>query len=279
MIKRTSKPIENIAPESLSTEELDAILGESLELDDSQIDFNYLYAVAEEYSSREGAPRLSPERAQELFDERLEPLMQPKNKAAGKSKPVKLHTLRVAIIAAVIAALLAGTALAIGTDFFNVVFSWGKEHLTFNISSGDAVTPSDAPVEHIEVPDELKPLQEALEERGITASLLPTYFPEGYEARSSEIYDDELSSSIYFTFQKADEVIAFSFLWYGPGDTDVQYEKDDEAPDIYEVNGTTYYITSNMGEYLVAWTCGGISCDITGVHDVEELHKMIDSIP
>lgn len=279
MAGKTSDLDGRISPKSLSTEELDAILAESLELDDSKTDFNYLYSVAEEYSTREGVPQLSPGRAQELYKERLEPLMQPKNKAAGKSKPVKLRTLRVAIIAAVIAALLAGTALAIGTDFFNVVFSWGKEHLTFNISSGDAITPDDASYEHVEVPEELKPIQEALEDRGITAPLLPTYFPEGYKVRSTEIYDDELRSSIYFDFQKDDEVIAFSFLWYITGDAGVVYEKDDEAPDTYEVNGTTYYITSNMDEYLVAWTYGRISCDISGVREIEELYKMIDSIP
>lgn len=280
MAGKTSDLDRRISPKSLSTEELDAILAESLELDDSKTDFNYLYSVAEEYSTREGAPRLSPERAQELYKERLEPLMQPKNKAAGKSKSVKLHTLRVAIIAAVIAALLAGTALAIGTDFFKMIFNWGDEQLTFKIfSSGDAITPAEDSQEHIELPEELKPLQEALEERGITASLLPTYFPEEYETLNTEIYDNDFGSALSFDFQKGDELISFYFNWVINGTVDGLLEKDPGEPVIHEVNGTTYYITTNMGKYQAMWTCGKINCYIFVGYDNEELYKMLDSIP
>lgn len=273
MTKKNSKYIENICPEALSTDELDNILAESIELDDSQVDFNYLYSVAEEYSTREGVPQLSPERAQELYRERIEPLMRPKRRVS------KTRIWRTALVAAVLVVILAGTALAVGTDLFNVFFKWDNEQLSFRISSEVSAIPDYASGTHVEVPDELKPLQNALEERGITASLLPTYFPDGYEALKPEIYDDEFGSSLDFRFQNGDEHIDFSFTWYSEGEVVGGYEKDAEDPIVYTSNGKQYYIMTNMGDYFAMWTCGNIMCDIYVGKDPEILYDLLDSIP
>lgn len=276
MTGKTNGLNERPSPKSLSTEELDNILAESLEFDDSQVDFNYLYTVAEEYSTREGSPQLSPERAQELYKERLEPLMQTKRKVS------KTRILRTSLVAAVLAVILTGTALAVGTDFFNVLFRWDNEHLSFNISPRGNVSASiEDSQRHVEVPEELKPLQETMEEYGIPASLLPTYFPEGYEPLNLEVWGDENGGIMGVDFQKGNETISIGFNWF-PLDVDNVvggYEKDPGDPIIYEVNGTTYRIMTNMGDYFAMWTCGNIMCDIYVGKDPEILYKLLDSIP
>lgn len=188
------------------------------------------------------------------------------------------HSLGFAITAAIISVLLIGTAVAVGTDFFDVIYDWGKEHLTYSISSGDAVTPTDISREHVEVAEELKPLQEALEERGITASLLPTYFPEGYESLGLGTSDSESGSSLVLSFQSGDEIISLGFTWFTRDIVGGVFEKDDGDPVIYKVNDASYYIITNIDEYLATWTCGKINCFISSTSE-EELYKMLDSIP
>lgn len=276
MTKKNSKHIENISPEALSTEELDAILAESLELDDSQIDFDFLYTAAEEYSTREGAPTISPERAQELYRERIEPLMRPKRRVS------KTRIWRTALVAAVLVVILAGTALAVGTDLFNMLFRWDDELLSFNFSPrGNVSAPIEDSQKHVEVPEELKSLQETMEEYGIPASLLPTYFPEGYEPSNLEVWGDENGGIMGADFQKGNEIISIGFNWF-PADVDNVvggYEKDPGDPIIYEVNGTTYRIMTNMGDYFAMWTRGNVMCDIYVGKDPEILYELLDSIP
>lgn len=276
MTGKTNSLNERPSPKSLSTEELDNILAESLEFDDSQVDFNYLYTVAEEYSTREGVPQLSPERAQELYRERLEPLMQTKRRVS------KTRIWRTALVAAVLVVILAGTALAVGTDLFNMLFRWDDELLSFNFSPrGNVSAPIEDSQRHVEVPEELKLLQETMEEYGIPASLLPTYFPEGYEPSNLEVWGDENDGIMGADFQKGNEIISIGFSWF-PADVDNVvggYEKDPGDPIIYEVNGTTYRIMTNMGDYFAMWTCGNIMCDIYVGKDPEILYKLLDSIP
>lgn len=273
---------ERFTLKALTTVELEALISATTSHDD--LDLDYLNALLDEYGTREGVPSMAPERAQELFDERILPLMQSGNKATKlrnrATKSRRRRTLRAFIIASVIAALLIGgglTALAVRTDFFGVFFKMGKEHMAFRMYSEDAVTTSDVS-ESIEVAEELKPLQEALEERGITDSLLPTYFPEGYEVLSTEIYDDELGFGIYFDFQKDDETISFNYSWHAVDTVVGLVEKDDTAPLIYNVNGIDYRIITNAGEYLAMWTCGKITCYISSTHE-EILYEILDSIP
>lgn len=273
---------ERFTLKALTTVELEALISAVTEHDD--LDLDYLNALLDEYGTREEVPSMEPERAEELFNERILPLMQSGDKAnkirnrATKSRGRR--TLRASIIAAVIAALLIGgslTALAVRTDFFGVFFKMGKEQMTFRMYSEDAVATNDVS-ESIEVAEALKPLQKALEEYGITDHLLPTYFPDGYEALNAEIYNDELYASVYFDFQKDDETISFYFSWYTEDTVAGLFEKDDTAPLIYNVNGTDYRIITNTGEYLATRTCGKITCYISST-DEEILYEVLDSIP
>lgn len=270
---------------ALSDDELDDLIHHEMHREDDS-DGETLREIGKTLASRDPQNSVDAQASWARFAERYldapSQADEPENSEPKKNLTVlpkkRRRSLGFAITAAIISVLLIGTAVAVGTDFFDVIYDWGKEHLTYGISSGDAVTPTDISREHVEVAEELKPLQEALEERGITASLLPTYFPEGYESLGLETYDIESGSTLTLAFQKNDEIISFGFTWFTTDTVGGFYEKDVGNPVIYKVNDVSYYIITNIDEYLATWTYGKINCFISSTSE-EELYRMLDSIP
>lgn len=272
--------------DSLSDDELEELLHQEMHSEDD-LDGEVLREIGKALDSR--APRESVD-AQDSWAKFAEKYLDAPDQTDEPEKNISVppkkrrRILRFAITAAVIVGLLVGITMTVSSldkDFFDVVFKSGKERLEFRISSGDAITPADASKGHVEVPEELKPMQEALEERGITASLLPTYLPDGYVALDLESSDSENGHTLSLPLQKdgVDELLDLNYVWYETGDIVGAFEKDDKKPVVYTVNGTSYYIMTNAGELVAAWTCGKISCSIFGAPNEEELYKMLDSIP
>ena len=57
-----------------------------------------------------------------------------------------------------------------------------------------------------------------------------------------------------------------------------QLEKDALSPEKYESGGTTYYLMSNMDDYLVTWLSDNVECTILGIPSHDEALKIITSL-
>lgn len=183
--------------------------------------------------------------------------------------------LKAGIIAAAIAALLAGTvavAYARGIDLFGRIARWTVETFGFSSSAGTAGKAG------AELPPQLQGMKEALEQGGIGANLLPAYWPEGYEQSQIISSDDPEMNMISGAFGEKGNRIVLSYLNFQSGTPEASYSIDEEKYPPYVHNGIRFYVTTNEGGYLAVWYQGSVEGSISGVSSYEELIKILDSI-
>lgn len=186
---------------------------------------------------------------QSLYPVRSDPETQPAPTSTKRSR--RFRPRKVLVVAAVLVLIFGGmlTAQAAGLDVFGAIGRWTEEQFHFEVSSNSVEGNTDYT------------LQEASEERGFPKSLIPTWCPEGFEP--SEPIDDSVMVSRYYD----SEAIAATV-----------YEKDDTEVEVYESNGRTFYIMSNLNSMTATWSDGRISIDIIGQLDVNQIEHIIDSI-
>lgn len=190
----------------------------------------------------------------------------------------KIRWKYVAIVAVLAVVLIGGsiTAGALGFDVFGRVANWAQE--TFHFSN----RPSDDPLVDLEnwseFPEQLQELQELLLDKGITQNIIPKYVPEGYEKIENKVSERPQYTKLYCLLRCEDNSeIIFSYILYEEKGKLIEKDPENE-PEEYEVNGVTYYIMSNFGEYCADWSVDNIDCSIFGLSSREELIKMLDSI-
>lgn len=191
---------------------------------------------------------------------------------AGKKHGMFFRAATTAAVVVLVLFVGSLTAYAKGFDLWSAVANWTKETFGF-------VTTSAMPTETSLLDEEGKDeLQLALDHDGVTEVTAPTYIPEGY--RFSTFTKNDLQGKKTYTIvyatrpDPAEKQIMISFCETPGG----QFEKDAENPEIYECNGTQYYIMTNMGNYLAVWRTESYECSIFGVPTREELIRMIDSM-
>lgn len=193
--------------------------------------------------------------------------------AKGKGRGL----LRVASIAAIIVALaFAGTvtSYALGYDLWGAVAEWSKE--TFGFVSQENSSPlgglpnSDSSA--------FNDLQSALTENGIDQRMVPAYIPDGYVQTEFYITDIAEGVQFYAAFTNNDDNIIIIEVLEHTNQFVSQYQKDDEDPEIYEVNGIDHYIMTNMNKHLAVWKDGMLEGSISGLESKDELIEMINSI-
>ena len=186
---------------------------------------------------------------------------------------------RIASVAALLAILVfAGslTAYALGYDLWGAVAQWTKSTFGFESSSEE----QSQQAADKEVPAQLDELYQLMSNDGLSSALLPGYIPEGYE--TVDVQYDKMASYIDYWCQleKGQDQIMLSYTLYLDPDSSfaVQYEKDMVDPEVYTSGGVSYYIMTNIGSYLVAWTSENVECSIAGMTTYDETIKVIDSI-
>lgn len=181
------------------------------------------------------------------------------------------------ILAAVIAVLLATslTAYALGFDLWGAIANWTKETFGFTTTeSAQTIAPSVAK----EIPVPLTTIAKEMDIHDVPIAILPSYIPDGY-AESEFQYDETTESMIFYCLlEKENTSITLFYNAYFGGQALYQFEKDIVNPEQYECNGTVYYIMTNEGVYLAAWTTNNIECNIAGVITHDEIIKIIQSI-
>lgn len=167
------------------------------------------------------------------------------------------------------------TARAAGFDLWKTVASWTDDCFSFGFAPAET-TPTVPPST---VQTESGRLQLALDRDGITDVVEPTYLPEGYRYSDLKI-EDIVTAKIYtcnYTPRDPNAwVLTVSFMRGMNGESLVM--KDEGEPEIYERDGTQYYIVTNVGRYSASWTNGAYMGIISGVETRADLIKMIDSM-
>ena len=195
----------------------------------------------------------------------------------------KRRSMRFLIRAATIAALTVATifigsltAYAFGYDLWGAVAQWTKS--AFGFESSSEAQPQQAADK--KVPAQLDELYQLMASDGLSSALLPGYIPEGYE--TVDVQYDKMRSHINYWCQleNGQDYIMLSYTLYLDPDSSfaVQYEKDMADPEVYISGGVSYYIMTNMGSHLAAWTSENVECSIAGMTTYEETIKIIDSI-
>lgn len=200
---------------------------------------------------------------------------QPAPSPAGKRK-TGAWARRLIGAAAALAVAVGCTAVAgaLKSDVGEIVAKWTGS--IFYFTGGCASEPTWEPYEGDT--RSFGSLQEALELYGITEKLVPTWIPEGYELLDVKVMESSLQRLFYAAYQQGDQLIKLSvsdYLYSAPS----YREKSGDEVQIYQSAGVDYYLFRNNDRLTAAWISGGFECSISGPVSVEEMKRMIDSIP
>lgn len=185
---------------------------------------------------------------------------------------------RFGILAAAVVAVFAMmvAAQASGLDFFGWLGRWTDEVLWFDSGSRDIgkFSPSHSTQTY-------DAIQASVERCGITDSVVPTWYPDGYELLEANYFENESSKYIIAEFSDQDKGwIYFHITNYNSINQRkaVSAEKDPSTMEEYLSNDQLFYVMNNQENSVVAWGSGTWYATIEGTITEEEIKNMIDSI-
>lgn len=208
---------------------------------------------------------------QSLYPVRSDPETQPAPTSTKKNR--RFRPRKVLVVVAVLVLMFGSmlTAQAAGVDVFGAIGRWTEEKFHFEITPAS----EDGTTDYT--------FREASRKRGLPQSLIPTWYPKGFE--SSEPIDDSVEDyvdSVYYEYINKEENRSYSVMVSRYYDSNsiaaTVYEKDDTKVEIYENNGRNFYIMSNLDTLTATWSDGKMSIDISGQLEINELKHIIDSI-
>lgn len=208
---------------------------------------------------------------QSLYPVRSDPETQPAPTSTKKNR--RFRPRKVLVVVAVLVLMFGSmlTAQAAGVDIFGAIGRWTEEKFHFEITPAS----EDGTTDYT--------FREASRKRGLPQSLIPTWYPKGFE--SSEPIDDSVEDyvdSVYCEYINKEENRSYSVMVSRYYDSNsiaaTVYEKDDTKVEIYENNGRNFYIMSNLDTLTATWSDGKMSIDISGQLEINELKHIIDSI-
>lgn len=182
-------------------------------------------------------------------------------------------TVRVAIVTLFITFSSITTAQAAGIDFYGIMGTWTNNIFQFRASE-NVPTPEQQKVSR-EIQTELKAI-------GVYQDLAPTWWPEGfemYELKQENVEGEFDSVVCSYENKETNESFGYSLdVYYNPFWLTTPFEKDDTPMEIYESNGRSFYIMSNIDTLSSVWSDGTIVVSVWGQLTKDELKGVIDSI-
>lgn len=269
--------------DAMSTEELQQLLREDAskpvgEESDTDVLFYVMEVLAKRRKERNEGK--SPEEALESFKKHYNT----ENEISSDSERVPAapkrsgigHWMKGLIAAAAVFAFVIGgslTANAMGFDLWEIIAKWTQE--TFHFGYIADITETDEPRK--DGTNAYNGLQQALLESGISISLAPTWFPDGYIEADVKVEDTPAQRRFVAKYQSGDDTIRIRIVDYLI-DAPTQVEQSDSLTEIYSSNGIDYYIINNHDLIKAVWIKENYECYIIGPLTVSELKEMIDSI-
>ena len=208
---------------------------------------------------------------QSLYPVRSDPETQSAPTSTKKSR--RFRPRKILIVAAVLVLMFGSmlTAQAAGLDVFGAIGRWTEEKFHFEI----APTSADGTTDYT--------FQEAGNEKGFSQNLIPTWYPEGFEAFEPEDNSvEDYVDSVYCQYINKEEnrsYLAMVSRYYDSSSIEsTVYEKDETEVEIYDHNGKNFYIMSNLDSKTATWSDGKVKIDIVGQLTTDEIEQIIDSI-
>lgn len=203
-------------------------------------------------------------------------------KVFHKSRHRKFSLRGAGLIAAVLVCVFSLAARSVGGigRFFQMVGKWTSEVFAFENTYDGDIPKEDgaelaAPLENAQYAS----MEEALAAYGITAKVVPTSFPEGFEVVTIDVSESEQGNSVKFcaVYQGGDHYLTLQVRQVFNLNME-SFEKDADAVTEYVKNGIRHYFYTNMDSNCVTWFNGNLECFIDTNLPEEDLTLAIDSI-
>jgi hypothetical protein len=180
------------------------------------------------------------------------------------------------VVAIFVVVLLTGnmTAKAFGIDLFGTIAKWTQDTFTFSSSVPNETTSDEQDFNEAAKTDTL---QQILNQYGITCDLVPTWLPDGYLFKNSDVYETPASTSFHAIYYREEDEISVTITSLSKPVRSI-YEKDDNEVTVYSVNDIEHYIMTNLKITNIVWTSGTYEGSISGKISLEEAKRIIDSI-
>lgn len=184
--------------------------------------------------------------------------------------------LKVAAIVLVLGILFFALPGAAQADDIHEVLSWWSDS-TFQL-----FRPGEQPNTHEYVYQTdhpgLRQVYDAVTELGITDPIIPRWVPEGFALAELNSYPMDGHVMIYTLFSSEDAEILITITKYEDFSKTLQYEKNSEHTQIWDLGGTEHYVLSNTNNCTVAWVTNGIECSLSADCPEEDVYKILKSI-
>ena len=181
------------------------------------------------------------------------------------ASPHRRRLLRIGLIAAIVAVLLAVgtlTASAFGFNLWGWIARWDNDVAQFTLEEGEEAKPKNIPA--------------ALKYLGIDEPVYPKWLPEGFKRVESVIVTDE-PVHLYESYVNGERFLSISIDSFSRLDETGIHQKDDSEPIEYNKHDTVHYIFRDMDQFTAMWHTRQYAVCIIGNIPEEELYKIIDS--
>lgn len=198
------------------------------------------------------------------------PLFFEENTASSGKKSKRKRRLRPAIAVAVIAALLASLliAQAAGIDLLAPLAQWTKDVFYFERSeSSQSSTRQNA----------LENLEQLLRDNHVDEPVVPGWLPDDMIETELSFTKNDFGLGYYAVYSNQQDTAVLCISDWELGGNAIAYEKNPGDVQVYQVNGTDYYMMWNMDSITVVWNQGDYECSISTTLPVEDVEKIIHS--
>lgn len=260
--------------EKISTLELDQILRTELDSDTPERETVLLVLSILEDRDPTNSPKC-PEGAKEAWDDFVNRTNYSKQPIEKPIRKPREWFLPVAAAAAIVLILLISVPQAVGAEnIFEILGRWTCDLFSFSNEVEDQSNET-----YIFQTDHegLQQLYDAVVEQGVTAPVVPTWIPEGYELGQLEVKFFDENTKIGTLFLNGDKYIQFAIEIYD-GSTRNTYPKDDINVELYEQEGLCYYIMSNENTHKAIWENKNVECMLVTNDTREMLYSILSSI-
>lgn len=193
----------------------------------------------------------------------------------------KRHSIRpfaraLPFVAALILLFGTVTAQAFGVDVFSAIARWTSEIFRLDGGSTPYATVTVRPLE-VEEEAAYESLEEAVEDFGIEAPIVPKEIPEQFELVEVRAVQRKLGVLIFAEYKSADGVFQIRYNEAAAQEFNT-LEKESSAVDSYFNSGIKHRLASDLGLQKAVWQNGDFECCIQGYISKQEMIRVIDSI-
>lgn len=257
-------------------------LAQTMKWSDQEVDLDTIDAYLQALEEKDPMPeQKAPEEALATFKSKHAILLKKVSKehTHGTITPAPRqnnnHRISRILVAAALAAALSCTVIvsASGFDVFQSIARWTRDIFHFSPTQSAETQSSSVSVTY-------STLSEALEANAVDPSILPIWYPSGYQC--TEVYCRVLLDSTKIRAQYSNGESEYSITVHrfttALKASQSFLEKDADEFDVRNINGVDYYILSNIDNRNVAWTVDNLQVIISGSLSDDEINSMIDSI-